>query len=153
MADSVTSPSALDLSTLVERHHVRIDGERYELRHPDEFSLIEQLRLFRQAKRVVELVTILTSDTATPSEAEEKEYETLLDLTCRAVLDAPDEVHARLREEHRSAISRAFTQLQSETNSRKRAGANPVTTAAPETNGSSSSLDSVDSTAATPSAG
>lgn len=142
----------LDLTTVVERPQVRIDGELYDLKHPDEFSLVQSLRLSRQGQRVIELVTLLTDGVARAAPevaAAEQEYEQLLDTTCRAVLVAPDAVHARLREDHRVAITRAFTLLQTAT--LPRAGAN-----APEgttTTGTSSSLASAGSMAATPSAG
>jgi len=153
MADLVI-PS-LDISTLVERPRVIIDGESFDMRHPDEFSLVEQLRLMRQARRLVELVHALTSDQSTDPtviEAREREYDAIVNNTCRAVLLAPDDIHAKLREEHRVAISRAFTRLQSEQQRLRRTGANPETEE-PATTGTSSSPDSPDSTAVTPSAG
>jgi hypothetical protein len=126
------SESVLDLSTLVDRPVVTIDRERYELRHPDELSLLDQLRMTRSATRVQVLVGLLTDVDRAPTPAEEDEYRALLDQTCRAILVAPDAVHAKLRDDHRVAIGRAFTQLQSAKNRQLAgAGAQP---AVPETN-------------------
>lgn len=137
----------LDLTTLVERPKVRIDGELFELRHPDELSIVEQLRLEKMSQRAVHLIDEMRAAAEGPSEEQQQELAAVMDKTCRLVLVAPDSVHAKLREPHRSAISRAFSVLQRA--SLRAAGANQDAEATPITTGVNSSPDSVASTAAT----
>lgn len=151
MATSVPPASVLDLSTVVDRPFITIDGEKCEIRHPDEFSLIQQLRQQRLAERVMALVALMLEKQA--SEADEQEYTRIVDDSCRQVLIAPDEIHRKLRDDHRLAIVKAFTELSLET-TRQRAGAPaPIPDPHAPSSGTSSSLASSDSTEATPSGG
>lgn len=104
MADKRTEP-LLDLNTLVERPTIRVNGELYGLRDPDEVNLLEMERL----KRLGEKVDVLGKDNI--SEAEIEEALKALDIACRMVLDAPDDVHRKLRDSHRMQILKVFTDL------------------------------------------
>lgn len=97
----------LDLSTLTERKQITIDGVAFEMRDPDEFSILDNHRFARMGKR---LDALMNKDAL--SEAEEKELADTLDRLAQKILDAPDSVHARLRDNHRLQIIRTFTQLQ-----------------------------------------
>lgn len=151
MATTVPPAPVLDLSTVVDRPFLKIDGEQFEIRHPDEFSLVQQLRQQRHAERVMALVEGMLHEP--PSEATEREYAALLDQSCRQVLMAPDPIHEKLRDEHRLAIVKAFTGLLLE-RTRQRAGAPAPTSDPSEPNpGMSSSPDLPASTVETPSGG
>jgi hypothetical protein len=99
--------AALTLSLASERQAVAINGTRYPLRSPDEFSVVESHRLGRQGRRLEKL---MSADTL--SEGEEGELTQLLDGITKRILDAPDDVHAQLRDSHRLKICRTFTALQ-----------------------------------------
>jgi len=150
MAPSVPPIPVLDLSTLVDRPFIRIDGTNYDIRHPDEFSLVQQLRQQRQAERVMLLVQAMVEKQA--STADEEEYVSILDQSCRAVLIAPDAIHEKLRDDHRLAIVKAFTELLLE-KTRKRAEATPPDQPPSTNSGTATSLDSPASTMEIPSGG
>jgi hypothetical protein len=96
----------LNLDTLIVREHITIDGQPYELRNADEFSVVDAHRLGRKGVRLDQL---MTSAELTPDE--EMELAGLLDALCKSVLDAPEAVHKTLRDAQRSAIFQAFTEL------------------------------------------
>lgn len=96
----------LDLDTLVVRPTVRIDGVEYEMVAPDELSILEYHRLINLGKRLDAIEQV-----EEPTEAQEIEYEDLLDTLCRRILLAPDEVHKRLKRPQRAAVALTFTQL------------------------------------------
>jgi hypothetical protein len=148
----VIDAPVLDISTLVDRPRVVIDGESYELKHPGEFSIVEQMRMMRQAKRIMVLVDRLMGD-AEPTEAEECEYTTLSEASCRRVLIAPDDVHAKLREPHRVAIVQAFTALQSTTSRQATGASETAAEQTPTPTGASTSPTLSASTEAIPSNG
>jgi len=105
MAD--TQP-LLDLTTLVERPFIRIDGEKYDLVTAGEMSPLDFHRLMR---RIQEIQAV---DPSTAGEPELVRVAKLWDELCRSVLLAPDDIHVRLKDHHRTAILRAFTELQHE---------------------------------------
>lgn len=96
----------LDLKTLTSRQQVRIDGRLYELRSPDELSLLA----YRQhAARFVRLGALLQKKSINATES--KEQAALLDGLCRLILDAPPQVHARLHDGQRLQIAEVFSRL------------------------------------------
>lgn len=76
-----------DVSALVDRVSVSIDGVSYELRHPDELSILDRIAVSRWA-----------SDASSAA----------LCQLCALVLLAPGPVLGRLTDLHRGAISQAF---------------------------------------------
>lgn len=88
-------------------HTVTIDGAAYNLRAGDDLSIVEFHRLKRQGMR---LDALMNADEIT--EAEETELAALLDTITKRVLEAPDEIHSKLRDTHRLKIVRTFTRLQ-----------------------------------------
>lgn len=104
-----TTP-VLDLVSLTSTAHVRIDGELYSLRSVMELPLIPAQRLETHARRIGQ---ILAQDATAPDD--EALASRLLDDSCRIVLDAPPEVHARLTDTLRLAILNAFSQLRQAT--------------------------------------
>jgi hypothetical protein len=109
MADQVLltdRPPLLDLATLITRPVVRIDGALYELRSPDEVSVLEYARLTALGAKADALEML-----EDPTEAQEAEYARLMDTICRKVLLAPDEVHAKLTSDQRGAVALTFTRL------------------------------------------
>lgn len=99
----------LTLDTLIERPSIAIDGALFALRTPDDLSLVEHHRYARLAGR---LDVLMQRAIQAPEDAEtERELTATLDQMGRIVLDAPDVVHARLKDTHRLAIVTAFTTL------------------------------------------
>lgn len=99
----------LELSTLVDRDTVVINGEEFDLRAPAEFSILEFHRI---GKRAASLSALQAKDGLTDDEI--GELSSVLDELCRLVLVAPDEVHLKLREGHKQAILGAFTDAAAE---------------------------------------
>lgn len=98
----------LDLETLVEPRHVRIDRQNYVLRGVDELPIAVIKRLQIDGPR---LGTLMEADQL--ADGEEAEMARLLGALVDVVLDAPAEVRARLSDVHRMQIAQAFTQLRS----------------------------------------
>lgn len=100
----------LDLDTLAARATVTIDGSEYELRNAGELSLLEFHRFARKAE---EVDGILAKD----DDGEELALRLteLLDELCRLILEAPDEVHRRLKDVLRLRIVQAFNELPGKT--------------------------------------
>lgn len=102
-----TNEPLLDLDTMVERPVVAIDGTKYEVLSADEISVLDAARFGRWGKRIKEL-----GEATTLSEAEEAELDDLVDRLARKVLvDAPEEVFARLSGNNRWALVDLFTGL------------------------------------------
>ncbi|MBC2858726.1 hypothetical protein [Stappia sp. 28M-7] len=93
----------LDLETLIKRPIIRIDGERYELRAPDELSVLESQRLTTAGKEIEAL--------ASSGDPENVLAGVIDDVTRRIVVDLPDAVLAGLSESQKMAICEVFTQL------------------------------------------
>jgi len=120
MAPRSTTPvPLLDISTLVTREHVRIDGTNYPLRSADELTYLFNRTLGGKFGRVGELL-----QRKRRSKAQEQEKHRLLDECCRAVLEAPPLVHKKLSDRHRMEIVAVFSLLLQAR--RKAAGATPV---------------------------
>jgi hypothetical protein len=108
MADKIPSvPTALlDLDTLTERPFVLIDQVKYELRTPEELSVLEHRRLGKIGARLDVIEQLEDA-----SEEDEQEYDQLLKTLTGRVLLAPDEVKARLKTAQCVAVAVAFTRL------------------------------------------
>jgi hypothetical protein len=102
---SATAP-VLSLTTLVEFPTVDIDGTRYKLLPADAMTLRDRITLEATEKN---LLTLINAGTGTDDD--EREISALLDQNCRQVLQAPEEVHARLTDPHRLLIVQAFIGL------------------------------------------
>lgn len=107
MADPTTPQTPvldLDILTGATRPVVRIDGTPYPLKDPDELSVLD----FHRAvpRRALEL-----EELANPTDSEAQEYSAILDQGCRLVLEAPDEVHQRLKNRQREQVISVFTRL------------------------------------------
>jgi hypothetical protein len=108
MADktpSVPTP-LLDLDTLTERPFVLIDKVKYELRTPEELSVVEYHRLGKIGARLDAIENIKD-----PTEEDEQEFNALLNTLSGRVLLAPNEVKARLKSVQLVAVAVAFTRL------------------------------------------
>lgn len=97
----------LDLQTLIERPHVRIDGILYEIRSPEEISLLDAARIAALGNRLSELFSI-----AELSTAEEREIGEVVDqLYSKVNASIPDEVTERLPDDFKISIIEVFTTL------------------------------------------
>ncbi|WP_086619276.1 hypothetical protein [Erythrobacter tepidarius] len=100
-----TRGALLDLDTLIERPFITIDGERVEILHPDELSVIESHRFGVWGRRIEELAQ------QTGEEAE-KELDALVATVARKIcVGASDALFARLPGTQRWAIIDLFTAL------------------------------------------
>lgn len=142
MADTL-----LDLTTIVEKFHIRIDGAPHILAHPDALTLAQTMRMDAIRPRMIELLNSFRSGELTPDQ--EIELGQLLDRGCRVILDAPAVVHDRLVDTQRISILEAFITLRPRQNGQT-TGATEM--ALPLT-GSTSSPDSNASTTALPTGG
>lgn len=99
--------TVLDLDSLSDRPVVIIDKTAYELLTPSVLPPLDAHSLSRYAERLAEL---MTKDTSTVTDEEKKELAVLPGLMCALVLDAPDEVRAKLNDRQKTAIVAAFLQ-------------------------------------------
>jgi hypothetical protein len=95
----------LDLTTLIVRPTIIIDGKIFEILSPDEVSIIDSHRFGLWGRRIQALADIEGEDA-------EKELTELVSKVARKVtVGVPDEVFAKLPGAHRQAISDVFTGL------------------------------------------
>ena len=99
----------LDLNTLTEHDTVAIDGHEYDIIRGDELSILDYHRVARWGARIAEIQERGCGSDLT--EEEIADYDRLLDLTCRMILRAPDEVHRLLGAMQRMSIVNCFTAL------------------------------------------
>lgn len=104
-----TNAPLLDLTTLVTASHVRIDGTLHPLRSTEAMSIVQVKRLDFEAQRIRDLLVLVQSGSI--SEDDGQELARLLASVCRIVLDAPDDIHARLNEQQRLKVFASFLQL------------------------------------------
>lgn len=107
MATTIPTP---DITTIVERPTLRIDGVTYTLRHPDELPYLA----YRNKAGVYTRVNALFSKAREGddlSDAEEQELEAILPGLVKSLLFAPDEVLAKLTTEQRVMVVGYFSQL------------------------------------------
>lgn len=95
----------LDLTTLITRPTIKIDGEIFEILSPDEVSIIDSHRFGLWGRRIQALADLEGEDA-------EKELAELVSKVARKVaVGVPDEAFAKLPGAHRQAISDVFTGL------------------------------------------
>lgn len=93
----------LDLSTLIERPTIRIDGATYQLRNPEELSILDSQWLSDAGKRIETIA-------GTKGDGEELDA-AIAEVVKRAVVDLPPDVFAKLSGSQRMAIVEVFTGL------------------------------------------
>lgn len=111
MAETTEAPkrpeAVLDINTFVERPKVRIDGELYDILHPDELSVVDSHRLTAQGRRINDLMA-----KASLSDREKKEILGLLaDVSGHILVGVPDAVRATLSDVHRQQVIEVFMML------------------------------------------
>jgi hypothetical protein len=104
MADPI-----LDLTTVLEPVHVRIDGVPHRLWHSNNLTLAQTVKLEDLGPRVQDLFVALRDNKL--DAAGEQELDEKLAASVRIVLDAPAAVHARLSQKQRFEILRTFMRL------------------------------------------
>lgn len=97
----------LNLDTQSPPEHVTIDGVGYDLRAAGDLSIQQTVRLMQLTPRHDDLI----ARQATLTEDEFTELGALLKRIVPLILEAPDDVHARLNENQRLQIVVAFTGL------------------------------------------
>lgn len=97
----------LDLSTLIERPKIVIDGQHYEIMSPEELSVLDHHRLGAQGRRLDELMGLDRLD-----DNEERELSDLLgSISDFIMVDVPTDVRLKLTDAQRMEISEVFTAL------------------------------------------
>ena len=105
ISDGAPIGPLLDLSTLIERPIILIDGVKFEILSPDEISIIDGHRLGVWGRRI----NVLAESDEAQAEAE---LEQLIDKVARKVaVGVPDEVFSRLPGAAKQAIADVFTGL------------------------------------------
>lgn len=95
----------LDLTTLIVRPTIMVDGQTFELLSADELSVIAQHRMSIRGRRIEEL-------SKSESEGDSAELSSLIDLVAREIIvGIPDEVFAKLTGAHRWGVVDVFTGL------------------------------------------
>lgn len=129
----------LDLSTLLDRDHVNIDGQAYELRLPQELSVHDGATAARVGEQL-QAVSGKPLSALTPEEA--AQIEGALRWIIDAILIAPEDTQARLNTHQCLAIATAFfDRRRAETRTTRAATPSRPTrsTGAPSSRGSSGS--------------
>lgn len=141
----------LELDTLTQRDHIRIDGASYEMRNVDELSLYEVHRLEQQGMRASELMERVDD----LGENEDAEFDALThSLIDLCIVDLPADVRTRLTQQQRFRIIEVFTQRSgAKAAPGRKAKAKKKASRKGNTTSESISRNSSGSTAATPSAG
>lgn len=112
--------AVLELTTLTEREHVRInfvtggktESRTFELVNPGELSILDYHRLGKRVEMVQELTRKATDAPESMTDEDMKQLVGILDLVTRTILVADDEVHRRIGDHQRIAIIQTFTALQ-----------------------------------------
>lgn len=122
----------LDLDTLIKRPFILIDDIKYDIRSPEELSVIEAHRFMRRGDKISELAK-------QDGEEVEEQLDALIEQSVRAIfIDLPDEMLAKLSGAKRWEIVDAFTALLLRRAARvagamhKAAGTNPLTGLTPD---------------------
>ena len=107
------SQPVLDLSTLIpDRPPIRIDGQLYHLRSPDELTLAESHRFSRWGQELERLGKASETLGHIGEARGDTRLEDLLRVVARAALaDVPEDVAAKLTPHHCLAIVEVFTVL------------------------------------------
>jgi hypothetical protein len=106
-----TSAPLLDLNVdNVAPRFVRIDGQDYVLRGPDDLSIQASRALARHLRSYTEIVAVQEKQ-GRLSRAAEQSLDRLLKTICPMVLDAPPRVLAKLKPVHRYRVVNVFCML------------------------------------------
>lgn len=99
-------PPLLNLDALIARPSIVIRGATYEMRDPDELSILENRRIITWGERAEELERL-------PDATDEqiREYDDLLKRIVSSVLVAPADVLEGLTSQQRAAVGVAFLRL------------------------------------------
>ena len=106
MADRRQPPPELDLDAVLDRLKVRAGSAVYELRSPDELSILEIRRILKWGLRNDELEKI-----EEPTQEQSEEYDRNVLAIARRVLDAPPEAVDGLTPRQRAKVGVAFIKL------------------------------------------
>ena len=139
----------IELTTLIEQPTIKINGELYEILHPDQLGVIDFQRLASMGSKVSALLK-----KSEPDDADAAELNTIIvDLTDRIMVSIPADVRDKLTESQRIAVAEVFMTLpRVQTRAtRKRTKAEKATPS--RSDGSKPRSDASGSTAATPSVG
>ncbi len=97
----------LDITTLIDQPTIKIDGEQYDILHPDQLGILDFQRLSAMAERLA----ALTSKTDV-SECEAAELVKIItNLTDRIMNGVPGDVRAKLTEGQRIAVAEVFMRI------------------------------------------
>lgn len=97
----------IELSTLIERPVIEIDGETHELTAPDELTIMQSARIAALGRKLDVLMK-----TENPQPQDQKALEKVLEeLTGLIMAPVPHEVRSRLAEAHQLAVIEVFTTL------------------------------------------
>lgn len=101
-----TTEPVLSLSTVVDRHTIKIDGKSYELRNPDELTWLAYRQKANDFREVGKLLQVKRR-----TKAQEAALDRLLPPLVEKLVIAPKPVLAKLRPEHQFAIVTVFSTL------------------------------------------
>ncbi|KKM73939.1 hypothetical protein LCGC14_1405340 [marine sediment metagenome] len=97
----------LNIATLIERPQIKIDEGLFEIKSPDELSVVDHHRLQSQGRRLEEL---MAQDTL--NVIDEVELGKLLtDISTFIMVGVPEEVQAKLTDSQRTQVCEVFTSL------------------------------------------
>ena len=97
----------LDISTVIERPAILVDGARYEILSPDEVSLVDYHRFMAWGKTINRLMGSDGLDDAQLGELMDAVYK----LTDRIMVGVPSEVRDRMNDEQRVSVAEVFMRL------------------------------------------
>ena len=97
----------LELSTLIERPKITIDGKLYEILSPDELSIVTFQRFGYWAQRIGEIM----GEGKIKPKLEAELSRLIVELTDRVMVDVPKEVRDKLGDSQRMQIAEVFIQL------------------------------------------
>lgn len=133
MATPTTRTPVLDLSTVVQRPTIKIDGKTYELRTAEELPWL----LYRGYAGTFQQAGALLAN-PNRTDQEDSALEKLLVPLVQAIVDAPKAVLKRLSNDQRWAVLTVFSQLLLAEKTRRRpAGAKTARSARPRASQSS----------------
>lgn len=97
----------LDITTLIKRETIAVDGQRYELLSVDELSVLDSQRF----QRWIEQLTVLQEGTA-GDDADRDAIDGIVDAISRkALVDMPADVFAKLSGAHKIRVAEVFIGL------------------------------------------
>ncbi|MBZ0164565.1 MAG: hypothetical protein K8H74_17865 [Notoacmeibacter sp.] len=103
MAETKKRQPLLDLTTLIERPTIAIDGKSYEILSPDELSILDTQRFENWGREIQALCQ---------DEERGEELNALIDtVAARIMTGVPDDVAAKLTSAHRMRVIAVFTGL------------------------------------------